>query len=101
MDDFARLSTLPTIAIYTAFAANLLPFLVAALTRSVWAPVTKWLALVGVSFLASAVWVIGKNGFDDWSGRTWVSLGLWILAGAAVFYRLYREAVADVDARTG
>lgn len=106
MDDaFRALKSVPPIVLYFGLATQVLPFIIAAINRTIWTPFLKWTTATVACFLASAGWfaidaVFGSD-VHHWTAKEWVTFALWICAGTAVFYKLYLNAAKDVEVKTG
>jgi hypothetical protein len=105
MDAFEALKKVPAIVLYFGLMTQALPFIIGTINRTVWSSVVKWTTATVACFVASAGWFAIDAIFGDdvhhWGTREWVTFGMWICAGTAIFYRLYYRAVKDVEVKTG
>lgn len=102
MDQIDSIRSMPDIAIFWALASMGLPFLFAVVNRAAWPSLLKWAVSAAGCLVASAAYfLISEEGFDGWTYRNWLTLGLWTIFGATVFYKLFRPAVKEVEVKTG
>jgi H+/Cl- antiporter ClcA len=106
MDDaFQALKNVPTIVLYFGFVTQALPFVIATANRQAWSSFVKWCTTIVACFVAAAGYFVIDAIFGSdphqWDTREWATFAMWVCAGTAIFYKLYKPAVKEVEGKTG
>lgn len=97
MDGIDQLFDMDNKALYMLASAMLVPYLVAVVVRSNWQPMYKKACQVAIVALATTGYLIASDQLD--SGN-WFRMGLIILVGSQVWYRLNKTVLGEVEGKT-
>ena len=96
---FDQLLNMSPIAVYMLLCGIVLPFAIAAINRCDWSSFAKLITTVVACTAASFGWFLFHG--DVVPVGKWIRLTLLVFAGATLFYKAFKPAVKEVEAKTG